>query len=694
MKNKYNIQKIFLLFFSFISSIALVINIKAVKIKTINSFMYKNKLSNNIINKVLIDFKFSIPNKDILFLGLLLISITILFFYVYKKYNIGKNEKICFVIISILFSFFMVYSQILSIDKLYKVTMLKSIIKMVGLSSLFYNLIILMYKNIGFLFKYDLNKNLIVSNKYKIILFSALILFIFWLPYIIAYYPGILMDDSVDQLRQIFGLTNVTYLRISSPLSTSIFINDSNPVFNTFILSIFAGFGQLINNLGFGIFLFSIMQIIINIFVFSYSIYFILKLGVNKKVIFFVLILYSLFPLFPMFSYTLCKTSLFGAFYLIYIMMFFELSYSIKDKINNKKFLLLFMVIELIMMLLIKHGFYIVLLSGICLLFYKFKYWKKVGIIVIIPILIFQILFTNLLLPSLGISKGKSAEMFSIPFQQTARYVTKYGKEVTLSEKNAINKVLYYDKIVKNYNPTKSDGIKDRSYRANHTSKDMISYLKVWFKMFFKHPICYFDTTFINNAPYFDPNKKVWFYYIDKDMDRSTKFLISDDVFLSDTGVTMRTYSDNNTNQKIILSYKDVVKNTELNKNKKTLIYKDKKTKKVYELKDNNNLWISSNVKFDSFRDILYELTCIFSVIPGIRLFFSMASYTWIYIILIAFAFLKRDKNTVLFLIPTIVNYLILIAGPYAGFRYLYPLLQSFLIIVFVVLQRLFIKKV
>ena len=37
--------------------------------------------------------------------------------------------------------------------------------------------------------------------------------------------------------------------------------------------------------------------------------------------------------------------------------------------------------------------------------------------------------------------------MLSIPFQQTARYVTKYSDEVTEEEKDAINNVLQYDNL-------------------------------------------------------------------------------------------------------------------------------------------------------------------------------------------------------------------------------------------------------
>lgn len=117
---------------------------------------------------------------------------------------------------------------------------------------------------------------------------------------------------------------------------------------------------------------------------------------------------------------TVVKNSLFGVFYLIYLIMLFELIFNYQNNIKIK-ILLSFSLVELLM-LLIKHGFYIVLLVGILILYER----RNVKITSsFIPILIFQIGFTNILLPSLKISKGKSAEMLSIPFQQTGMYVTK-----------------------------------------------------------------------------------------------------------------------------------------------------------------------------------------------------------------------------------------------------------------------------
>ena len=47
----------------------------------------------------------------------------------------------------------------------------------------------------------------------------------------------------------------------------------------------------------------------------------------------------------------------------------------------------------------------------------------------------------------LGVLPGSAKEMLSIPFQQTARYVTKYSDEVTEEEKDATNNVLQYDNL-------------------------------------------------------------------------------------------------------------------------------------------------------------------------------------------------------------------------------------------------------
>ena len=524
------------------------------------------------------------------------------------------------------------------------------------------------------------------KNKNKIIIGCFLFILVCWIPYIISHYPAMFMGDTVDQLRQIFGLSNKTFLYVSNPIDPNIVINDSNPVFLTFVISIFIKIGQLLGNVNLGFFLYVIIQVFISIGLFSYSIYFGLKKGINKYLCLLGLIFYSFFPMFPMYSITIVKNMIFGIFYFIYLFMFYELVYISEKSIDNKVFLTKFAVCQLLMMLFIKHGMYIVVLSGIILIVCKRQYWKKLSMSIFIPIFIFQILFTNLLLPSLGISKGKSAEMYSIPFQQTGLYVKKHESEITKEERAAINRPLYYEKIKEKYNPILSDGMKNACFRRDSSGEDLLAYFKVWGKMFFKHPITYVEATYLNTAGYFNPRARVKLYYTEKNINRATSYMCADKVFWAENSRMNYEYRIKGSNKKYIASRVEDIK---IDRNKRKIYYVEKNSNKRIELESGNKLWIQLENPFNNLRNSLYNLTSKLKKIPIIKLFFGLGTYSWICILIISFAILKKKNKLILFMVPTIVSYLIMIASPYAGFRYAFPVIQSIFLLIIVTLKEL-----
>ena len=65
---------------------------------------------------------------------------------------------------------------------------------------------------------------------------------------------------------------------------------------------------------------------------------------------------------------------------------------------------------------------------------------------------------------------------------QSIAYIKYYKDEVTKEEKNAINKVLDYEKIGNKYNPELADPVKE-TYKTSATSTDLNNYFSVWLKM-------------------------------------------------------------------------------------------------------------------------------------------------------------------------------------------------------------------
>ncbi|MBQ9347163.1 MAG: hypothetical protein IJT94_07480 [Oscillibacter sp.] len=110
------------------------------------------------------------------------------------------------------------------------------------------------------------------------------------------------------------------------------------------------------------------------------------------------------------------------------------------------------------------------------------------------------------------IEPGSVREAFSLPFQQTARYVKYFGGEVTDRERQVIDAVLDYDKLAENYDPRLADPVKD-SFREEADGEDLKEYFEVWFRQFLRHPGVYCAATAHQNYYLlypFVPNESVF----------------------------------------------------------------------------------------------------------------------------------------------------------------------------------------
>lgn len=94
-------------------------------------------------------------------------------------------------------------------------------------------------------------------------------------------------------------------------------------------------------------------------------------------------------------------------------------------------------------------------------------------------------------------------EALSLPFQQTARFVSEYASEVTDEERAAIDRVLVYDELAKRYQPELSDPVK-AMYRKTAMPRDWLAYGQAWASQMIRHPGCCLSATIIQNALLFD----------------------------------------------------------------------------------------------------------------------------------------------------------------------------------------------
>lgn len=486
----------------------------------------------NYITKIVLKLKYSFQGDNFNSL-ILFICLSLLFNYtLFRK----KPERgICKILLAVLFSFFMVfgysYSETDSWDLIFGNTfqLFKATIKFIGYYILFIALI-------NLLFDYIL-KNIKVketSNKLYNFIFikhsfiiPLIIILVCWIPYIIAYYPGILFQDSTNQVKQYFGYDIPKYSATNSVdlIDENVKITNHHPVIHTLILGGCVQIGKLLGNDNLGIFLYTILQIMLLASTLAYIINYMKKLKIPNWINVLSLSIFALLPIIPIYAVEITKDVPFVCFFIMYIIILYDLiKNASKEKVLVKNAIKL-IVVSLLVSLFRNNGIYVIVLSLPFLAILDKLNRKRIIISLFVVILVYYVF--NALLPVFKIASSSIREALSIPFQQTARYVKEYGNEVTDEEKNAIDKVLNYETLGERYDPVNADPVK-AEYNRKTTTEDLVNYFKVWIKQFVKHPTVYIQATFNNTYGYFYPESNVRQY--------TTGFMINSYESLNNTG--------------------------------------------------------------------------------------------------------------------------------------------------------------
>ena len=441
--------------------------------------------------------------------------LAIFLFVFYKKCFNKFKGKMTYRVISLIFSLLMVFGYSYDVAGNSSLVfgsvsiIIFSILKMIGYFVLFNTAIhllndIVVKKKIK---DEKLPKILSLFDKHPF-LFSFIVIVICYLPYIIAYYPVIINYDAANQIKEVMGI-HTRYMDSVVLLNPNVYITNFNPIIHTLLIGGLFKVGYLIGNVNFGMFLYSIVQLIIVISVFAYSIYYLNKIKVNKKLILIILGIYALVPLFPFYAMTAVKDVIFSSLILLYCIKLYDI---MKYKQTTKQYIL-FSLLVLLIILFRNNGIYTIVLSLPFAMILKKEIRKPILIIFIFNIAMY-IGYNKVLLPSLEIANTSIREMLSVPFQQTARYAKYYGDEISDEDKKIIDKVLGYDDLGERYEPDLSDKVKNK-YNKYTTDEELKEYFQVWFKYLLKRPGVYIDATINNVYGYFYPNTSAWYIYTD-----------------------------------------------------------------------------------------------------------------------------------------------------------------------------------
>ena len=328
------------------------------------------------------------------------------------------------------------------------------------------------------------------DSKHQIIK-NALIISACWLPILFLLFPGSFYNDTWRQLGFILEFKNTGVLIIDA----------QNPVFTTIFMSlIMIPIHDLTNNWYVAMAIYTFIQVIITSLVFSYTIYYAKnKLKLNSKVLLMMLLLYSFVPLFPEIVSVIVKDSIAAWCFVLFMINICEICRTKGDCLTNKKDIVSFILFTCLMIISKKVNLYIAVFTLIFVIICNRKRFIEIIVstisigVIILLCFAFETVF--------NIRPGGIQEMFSIPFQCTARYVINYEDEVTDEERTIISKVLDYENLESKYRYNYADPIK--GYKQITSTEDYIKYFGIWVQQGLKHPDVYVDAILAHDAKWF-----------------------------------------------------------------------------------------------------------------------------------------------------------------------------------------------
>ena len=329
--------------------------------------------------------------------------------------------------------------------------------------------------------KVNTNNKLVKLFQEHPFLFSLIVMLLFWLIYMIAFYPLILSKDPSFQIKQFFNV-KTKYIDYVIPLSDKVNLTNHHPVFHTMLLGGSIKLGRLLGSDNLGLFIYAIMQSITLASSLAYTIYYLYKKKKSLVLSFILLMIYSLVPMFPFYAMSAVKDTLYTAVIIFFVITLFTI---LDDKqIKTFKYIVL-LLLSILLYLLRNNGIYVVVGTILVLAIYRRKEFIYLTAVLLLVISTY-ISYDKILLPALKIPAGSIRETLSVPFQQTARYVKEHGDDIPLEDKKKIDKVLEYDTLKDRYNPNLADPVKNK-YNKYTTKKELKDYFGVWKKELLKH---------------------------------------------------------------------------------------------------------------------------------------------------------------------------------------------------------------
>lgn len=305
--------------------------------------------------------------------------------------------------------------------------------------------------------------------------------------------PGTLSTDSYASISIIQG---------ELPWS------NAHPVFYTLLVGPFVLIGEATGHMGWGIGLFSLVQLTIMAAACAYACAWLRKLGMPLLAVFAALAFFAFNPVIARYATTMWKDIPFSITMLFIVLQLFEIALTDGQAIKNPKACAKLALFTLLACLLRNNGIYAMAATVVVLMLVWRRLWKHFTptlAAVIVAYLISGPFYT-----ALGIAPSPFRESVGIPIQQMSAVVA-YGGDMTDEQLETFSQMVDPEAVKEVYNPQSSNLVKyHESFSDEWLNSHKAEFLKLYFQVGAENPGVYLEAWIDATKGYWNMDTHSW----------------------------------------------------------------------------------------------------------------------------------------------------------------------------------------
>lgn len=322
----------------------------------------------------------------------------------------------------------------------------------------------------------------------------TLVILAAWAIWVIPALPCMTDWDTLHQIAQSTTSAPTYYAARAVSVVIDHKYIDHDPFLTTLIYGAAHDLGQALGDQRIGYGAFVLLQAVLSATVLAAATCYLERLRVPRVLRLAVAVFVCVFVPYARYAADMLKDSLFAPLFLAFLLCYCEAARTRGEFLRRPRNLVATIAFATLSILTKKVGAYVVVPSLLVLVPLCRPTWGRALVALCVPVALGVVAFPALSYACFDLAPGGRQESLGFTMQQVATVLKYDGDSVSQEDREAIERVMPIDQVLKVYDPTFIDPTKNL-YEWDASSEDVSAYLKAWVHLGLTHPWHYVQST-------------------------------------------------------------------------------------------------------------------------------------------------------------------------------------------------------